>query len=343
MPYAPQIDAPISLGNFFPDSSDEESESIENGGDGGATHRELDQCYETQNVDLCGMSLRVRQYAFHSHNANRVWPGTFNLAEYLLREEAELEADGGEGKGERSAAVTSAAGGDGRARRLYARHWGSTLELGTATGLLAIRMALAAPLPPPSSGIPTPQEGGGRGGSGGRRGGPPPYWYACSDVTTSDVDDDGGGVEENVRNNFAINGFAVPAEVGGDNGGTVCDDGGGSVADGDSDGKNRPPMPIHVPHTWGTGWVDSASKRGVDGKVYDTIIASDILLYVSAYPALVQTLTELFKMAEAKGKSPSFVMSWNRRMKASAEFFDLMLSAGFKCRHQGKCVYTFQM
>ena len=162
-------------------------------------------------------------------------------------------------------------------------------------------------------------------------------------MTTSDVDDDGGGVEENVRNNFAINGFAVPAEVGGDNGGTVCDDGGGSVADGDSDGKNRPPMPIHVPHTWGTGWVDSASKRGVDGKVYDTIIASDILLYVSAYPALVQTLTELFKMAEAKGKSPSFVMSWNRRMKASAEFFDLMLSAGFKCRHQGKCVYTFQM
>jgi hypothetical protein len=74
---------------------------------------------------------------------------------------------------------------------------------------------------------------------------------------------------------------------------------------------------------------------------------SDILLYVSAYPALVQTLKELldpsfFPVPTLSGnKNPKFIMSWNRRMKESIQFFDLMTDAGFQHRNEGKCVYTF--
>ena len=133
---------------------------------------------------------------------------------------------------------------------------------------------------------------------------------------------DGGEVEGNIAHNFRLNG--------------------------------RPP-PLHVTHTWGAGW-----PRGL--RRYRYVIASDILLYVSAYPALVQTLWELFAPAGAAGRGKEaeavaeaeaaaaadvrceeFVMVWNRRMDASKAFFELMQQRGFACSHHGQCVYSFSL
>jgi hypothetical protein len=245
MPTAPQIDAPVSLGSFFPPDSDEEEET------------ELDQCFETQDVTLADKTLQVRQFAYHSHNANRVWPGTFNLTDHLFERDD-----------------------DGKLKH----KWGSILELGTATGLLAIRLAM-------SSSLHSTEEADD---------------VICSSIVTSDYEDD--EVESHVRHNFEINGFEAEK------------------------------IPIHVPHTWGTGWMGCASKKGIGEQTFDTIVASDILLYVSAYPALVETLLELMNSPQSK-----LVMSWNRRMKESSEFFDRMKDAGFECVHIGKCVYVFTL
>ena len=74
------------------------------------------------------------------------------------------------------------------------------------------------------------------------------------DITTSDVDD--GEVEAAVAETFALNGL--------------------------------PPCP-HAPHTWGTLPLPPALAE----RPFDVILASDILLYVRAYPALVDTLEAL--------------------------------------------------
>lgn len=215
-------------------------------------------------------------------------------------------------------------------QQTYRHFWGSVLELGTATGLLAIRLALASikhsrqriqhevvetqhDNVDPSTIIPT----------------------ACSYVVTSDVLDEQGDVEGNVAFNFALNGY--------------------------TDDTFRP---LHIPHTWGTGWKDSVTRqldlintstqngtRKVEDLLhFDTIVASDILLYVSAYDALVETLCELMSdednnvninVFDNSRRPTQFVMSWNRRMKESAEFFDKMKHAGFDVTHEGKCIYTF--
>jgi predicted nicotinamide N-methyase len=250
MPTAPQIDAPQTLTGLFPDDSDESDDAAS-----------TSCCYEIQSVELAGCQLKIRQFDYHSHNANRVWPGTFVLADYLL-----------------------SSSGSG---------WGRVLELGTATGLLAIRLTRADE-------------------------------SCCTFIATSDVQDEDDQVAANVRFNYQLNGI-----------------------DDES-------APLHIPHTWGTGWKQSVERQieriQSDGSEstknedlvssllsFDTIVASDILLYVSAYPALVQTLQEVMPSDQQK-----FVMSWNRRMKESAEFFQLMTQAGFHSEHQGKCVYIFQ-
>ena len=66
------------------------------------------------------------------------------------------------------------------------------------------------------------------------------------------------------------------------------------------------------------------------------VIASDILLYVSAYPALLASINELFD----KHGTVEFVMSWARRMQASHLFFDSLKEAGYNCYHHGKCIYS---
>jgi hypothetical protein len=57
----------------------------------------------------------------------------------------------------------------------------------------------------------------------------------------------------------------------------------------------------------------------------------------SAYPALVQTLKELFE----SGEVAEFLMAWNRRISASGTFFDMMKAEGFRCHHHGQCIYSF--
>ena len=260
MPTAPQIDAPQSLASFFPASSDEGEDE------------EFDQCYETQTVSLCEKELLVRQYVFHSHNANRVWPGTFNLCEYLFEHKDEFLKDT------------------------------TILELGAATGLLSIRLAM--------EGI---------------------------NIVTSDVADD-GQVEENINHNFGINGFKNDID---------------SLESISSPSIRNKMVPIHIPHTWGTGWKESwlnkvktsTTHQSIDPFQFDHIIASDILLYVSVYPSLVQTLVELFSGNDNKDHRERlrFIMSWNRRMKDSENFFRLMNEAGFEYDHVGKCVFIFRM
>ena len=76
-------------------------------------------------------------------------------------------------------------------------------------------------------------------------------------------------------------------------------------------------MDSHISHTWGEVWHDL--------RPFDIILASDILLYVSAYPSLVSTLVFLFRN---RGVS-LFVMSWKRRIAESSIFFDLMKENSF--------------
>jgi predicted nicotinamide N-methyase len=188
------------------------------------------QAHDIQRLDIAGITLDVRLLAYHSHNANIVWPGTFALAEYLAaRKDALVE--------------------------------GRVLELGSATGALALaltRMGL--------------------------------------NITASDLDELEHEIEQNIRYNFEL---------------------------------NHTPMAAYIPHTWGSGWDES--------RAFDYVVASDILLYVSAYPALVQTLVEIFSTG-----CREFIMAWNRRMKGSEEFFLRMEAQGFEYTHEGKGVYSFR-
>ena len=340
MPTAPQIDEPQTLTGLFPPDDDDDDNSDDDG-----EPQQNDNCYEVQSVKLAGMDLQIRQFDYHSHNANRVWPGTFHLAEYLLLEEEKTTTETAtlccnHGHNQTTTTTTS------RTRR-YQHHWGRVLELGTATGLLAIRMALASEVV---------------------------YYYhhnhhqqqsdkgcCCTSVVTTDVlvEDEEDQIAANLQHNYRINGLGV------------MDD------DDDKQQQQHAPTttttttrrrrrrrllpPPHVPHTWGTGWKKSVEQSGINldsmdprfyqllpqqqpsssssaSSSFDTIIASDILLYVSAYPALVQTLTELIPP-----HCPTvLVMSWNRRMKESAEFFERMGNAGFDRQHCGKGIYTMR-
>ena len=244
MPDDREIEAPISLLGLFPDSDDEEAAGGSPSPSARKSARFTNDSAE-QTVNVASLDLRVRQFCFHSHNANRVWPGTFNLAEYYLDDG--LPGDLGDLKGKR------------------------VLELGSATGLLAIRFAAAG----------------------------------VTDIVTSDVsetkaaEEDGGEddtIETNIRHNFLLNGVS----------------------------------PVrHIQHTWGTGWDDDSE--------FDIVIASDILLYVAAYSALVKTLEELI----GEGKGRTFIMSWNRRMDESKQFFEMMEAKGFHCLREPKCVFLF--
>jgi len=129
MPNDRDIEAPISLMGLFDDPS-EPAEVWEN-------------TSEEQIVHVVGNDLRVRQYCFHEKNANRVWPGTFNLAEYYLSPDQ---------PGLLSDLLSS-----------------PVLELGSATGLLALRFSQAG-----------------------------------VDISTSDYDDSSSG-EESIQANILFN------------------------------------------------------------------------------------------------------------------------------------------
>ena len=91
----------VSLSGLFHDSEDEED------GVGGG---QFDQSYEEQVLTIAEMQIIIRQYSWHMANANKVWPGTFALAEFM---DSHLEAF----KGSR------------------------VLELGAATGALSIYLS----------------------------------------------------------------------------------------------------------------------------------------------------------------------------------------------------------
>jgi Lysine methyltransferase len=76
-------------------------------------------------------------------------------------------------------------------------------------------------------------------------------------------------------------------------------------------------------------------EAGLPVQQFDTIVASDVLLYVSLYPALIKALNELMPPA----CDTLFIMSWNPRMKESAEFFERAQPGGFDCKHEGKRIY----
>lgn len=293
MPTNAQIDAPQTLTGLFPPDSDEELDDNE-GIDG--TEDLTSCCYEIQSVVIAGETLQVRQYDYHSHNANRVWPGTFNLADYLLEKTNNKE------------------GNESPTSSCFRYQWGNILELGTATGLLAIRLCS-------SSRIHT--TAGKTNNDGNDPKAPSNDCCCCEAIVTSDVQDEHDDIQNNLVHNYELNNILNP--------------------------------PIHVPHTWGTGWQSSvdatmntlSNNEQNNGNTvarqipqyFDTVIASDILLYVSAYGALVQTLLELFML----NSGTKFVMSWNRRMKESSEFFDRMADAGFTWKHEGKCIFTFEL
>ena len=129
-------------------------------------------------------------------------------------------------------------------------------------------------------------------------------------VITSDIDD-GGDVEANISHNFKLNDLE-------------------SV--------------MHMPYTWGNDLVASLKqlndkyKTDVTFPQFKYIVASDILLYVSAYPALVESLVKLFELS---GHVEEFLMAWNRRIDESKIFYALMDEAGFLCDRLGGGIYSF--
>lgn len=215
-----EISAPQSLGSLFAEESDSD--------------QEFEQVFEEQTISICGKDIVIRQFCWHQANANKVWPGTFNLAAFISKHEDHFTK-------------------------------GKIIELGAATGALSIFLLKQS---------------------------------GEYDIITSDIDD-GGDVEENCLFNFKRN--------------------------------DLKPV-LHVPFTWGTPWPTTSTNP----EDYTYVIASDILLYVSAYPALVASLEYLFAAGVVE-----FVMSWNRRIDASASFFQQMVAAGFNVHHHGECVYSF--
>eukprot|EP01041_Mallomonas_annulata_P003758 gene3758-7460_t len=224
------IEAPISLGGFFPSENDDDD------CDDDDTFEQINEINE--GIFLGNVKLKIRQSAWHMANANKVWPGTFSLANYIADNKEIYES-------------------------------GNIIELGSATGALAIFLKSL------------------------------PQTFS---VLTSDIDD-GGEVEENIIFNFKLNGLE--------------------------------PVP-HLPHTWGTGW---SSEEPFLPSSFKFIIASDILLYVSAYPALVKTIEELF----AGGTVVEFLMSWNRRIAETAIFFSMMEAAGYTANNilTSKCLHFY--
>ena len=66
-----EIEAPVCLGDLFAENDEEKEEGT------------FSQLYEVQDLDVGGSVFKIRQFAWHGANANKVWPGTFNLGEYI--------------------------------------------------------------------------------------------------------------------------------------------------------------------------------------------------------------------------------------------------------------------
>ena len=243
MPPKRDVEAPICLGNFFAEAGDDA------GSDEDANETGFAQTYEVTELEVLGKIFRVRQFAWHRANANKIWPGTFNLAEYIDAHQTRYRD-------------------------------GSVLELGAATGALTLFLSTS------------------------------PHSF---NITTSDIDD-GGEVEENIAHNFRLNGLEPPLHVPhtwGDGWPTILPSSSNSASsNASSSGSSISPalsitnaVPQDSTHRQSEPLVQPQSPPAEPRSSFRFIIASDILLYVSAYPALVKTLCELFGCGAVAGSS----------------------------------------
>ncbi|GAB2272452.1 hypothetical protein Dimus_007278 [Dionaea muscipula] len=66
------------------DDSDGNSSDVE-------TDDDVTANYVERSHDFPGMELRIREFSFHQHNANLLWPGTFAFAEWLVQHKSWIE------------------------------------------------------------------------------------------------------------------------------------------------------------------------------------------------------------------------------------------------------------
>jgi hypothetical protein len=66
------VEAPVSLLGLFKDDDGDDEEATT-----------FEQIYDEQQLQVADLMLTIRQYCWHAANANKVWPGTFVLAEFI--------------------------------------------------------------------------------------------------------------------------------------------------------------------------------------------------------------------------------------------------------------------
>lgn len=72
------VEAPISLFDFFNNKEENLNKNEEN------NENQFEQIYDEQRIEIFGERVFIiRQYCWHMANANKIWPGTFNLAEFI--------------------------------------------------------------------------------------------------------------------------------------------------------------------------------------------------------------------------------------------------------------------
>jgi hypothetical protein len=86
---------------------------------------------------------------------------------------------------------------------------------------------------------------------------------------------------------------------------------------------------------WGAISASLACQPTPEEAAPDVIIASDILLYVKTYPALVSTLQQLLSAR----KGTKFFLSAKRRVPDDKYFFELINENGFEMIDHGGRVY----
>lgn len=69
---------PINISDIFhiDDSDAEDTEENESGG-------VFKEEYEVATIQIKDISLKIRQFSWHQTNANKIWPGTYRLAEFI--------------------------------------------------------------------------------------------------------------------------------------------------------------------------------------------------------------------------------------------------------------------
>ena len=128
--------------------------------------------------------------------------------------------------------------------------------------------------------------------------------------------------------------------------------------------RNGLEIPLHIPHTWGSGWwvpsseesseEQSSEQKDIDNSppsIVDFVVASDILIYVKSYPQLVQTFVEIFRGPQESLTSsnnsfmsswhpPScLLMGWKRKIADASLFFDMMKDQGFSIIERERGIY----